>query len=560
MSAFVRPSLSASLWLALASGLCPVAASSMSDAPDRPKLVILITVDQLRGDMLTRFEDRFEGGFKTLLDEGTLYTSAHYPYATTFTAVGHATLATGSFPIDHGIVGNNWWNIESGTEMYCVQDAHHGQSPANLTTTTLGDELMLATGGAARSFSISVKDRAAILPGGYYGKAFWYQRDGQFGWSTYYGADLPQWLQDFNARDIASDCVGESWELLRPVESYVFKSQDDRPYESGDRLGKTFPHPLGSSKSEVHALVKYTPYGDVLLAELAKALIEAEKLGQKDGTDFLAISFSASDYVGHTFGPNSLEAEDNLLRLDRTIGGLLTFLDESVGRDQILIALSADHGVDAIPAHRIAAREGHPPHIDLEVSACDDPCTMAGRIVGEELMRQANEYLKQQFQIDRELIIAFKDPGFYLDPKKTGELDVAVIERLLADWALSKHSIARAFTRTDLLMGNVPSDPVATRVVGSFHPERSANVTIVQRSGWYLWEGAGGIYAAMHGSPYNYDTHVPIVIFGAGTPKGRSARPVTPLDIAPTLANRLGILAPSGSSGEVLVESIPSRN
>ncbi len=575
-----RPSCFATvLWLAAV--LTPTTtADPRHDASDtsRPKLVLMITIDQLRGDMLPRYEKRFEAGLERLMKEGLLYTNAHYPYATTFTAVGHATLATGASPIDHGIVGNQWF--EPGLEkMYCVQDAQHGQSPRNLTSTTIGDELIMATAGKARAFSISVKDRAAILPGGQLGKAFWYdRRTGSFITSRYYYDAAPSWLNDFNAGDPTARWVGKSWTLLHDVSSYVYGAQDDRAYEIGGPLGNTFPHPLGETKGIVQSTLRATPFGDELLLEAARALMIAEEIGQRGSTDFLAISFSASDYVGHAFGPNSLEAEDNLLRLDRTLGKLLSFVDEQVGLDRTAVVLSSDHGVDAIPAHRrqvirsahsgdvapaesdllpASPRDGTstaPPSHDHD----DDFCQFGGRLAGFELMKRANAHLREQLGTEHDIVAAYSDPGFYLDLAAIDLSDVGAIETMLADFLIAQTGVARVFTRTALANGTVPGDAVAQRVLRSFHPKRSANVAIVQDQGWYLWERMETTYAAMHGSPYSYDTHVPILIRTPGGPTGRTARAVTPQDIAPTLAQILGILSPTGCSGEPLVEALPS--
>jgi predicted AlkP superfamily pyrophosphatase or phosphodiesterase len=527
-----------------------------ASAAEPPKLILQITIDQLRGDMPLRFKDRFgEGGFRHLMDKGLHYTNAHYGHSTTFTAVGHATLYTGGYGAQHGLAGNDWHDGETGNRVYCVEDdqvtiigkehkAHTGTSPRNLTSSTVGDELVIATGGKSRAFAVSIKDRGAILPGGRLGKAFWYSNgSGQFVTSTYYYDDYPEWVKNWNATDHAGVYKDKEWTLLNDRSTYIYADMDDRPYEkSYKKLGRTFPHPLANEKaSDFYGGLRYTPMGDEVTLNFTKELIKQEKVGQGAAIDFLSISFSATDYLGHAFGPNSLEAEDNLLHLDRTLADLFAFVDQTIGLDKTLIVLSSDHGIDAVPEYKKTL------HFD------------AGRHYPKKFVEQVNEALKQRFKTDKALVVAFWNPSLYLDLElvKTLGLDVETVERALVEEILKVPGIALAMTRTDLLSGMITDTPITRKVQLAFHPKRSGNVLIVQDQFWYLYPNADQ-FAAMHGSPYSYDTYVPIMFAGPGIDPQEVSRAVGPEDIASTIAAFIGINPPSGSVGEPLGEVLPT--
>ncbi len=333
--------------------------------PGEPKLVLQITIDQMRGDFPMRYEERLgEGGLRYLMDEGTHYTSAHFQHADTETPIGHAALFTGTYPAYNGIVAGSWFDMDKGRVIYNCEDDRYpmigeepaqgkGRAPTNLLSSTIGDELVISNNGGSRVFSVSIKDRGAILPGGHTGKAFWYSKsDGSFVSSTYYYEEYPDWVQQWNAGKFADRYKDTSWELLHDVSTYVFGEDDDRPFEVDMfGLGTTFPHPLEGDSKYFYASLIATPFGDELTADFAKTLIEAEKLGQGEHTDFMAISFSVTDYIGHVFGPSSLEAEDNVLRVDRLLNDLFQFIDEQVGLENTLVIVSADHGVCEAPEH-----------------------------------------------------------------------------------------------------------------------------------------------------------------------------------------------------------------
>ena len=535
--------------------LAPLLALALVSPPvsaERPALVLQITVDQLRGDMIWRFRDRFgPGGFGYLMDHGVAYSNAHYQHSTTFTAVGHATLATGGNAAQHGLAGNDWHDVTTGQRVYCVEDDRHpligkapaphkGTSPRNLTASTAGDELVLATGGRSRVFSVSIKDRGAILPGGHLGKAFWYSSSsGQFVSSTYYYDEYPAWVTAWNAADHAGAYRDQSWELLQDRARYVYGDQDDRPFEkSYKHLGRTFPHALGSDDPKAYyAALRFTPMGDEVTLAFVEELVDQERVGQAGATDVLAVSFSATDYIGHAMGPHSLEAEDNLLRLDRTLARLLELVDDRVGLERTLVVLSSDHGTDEIPEFKQS----------LGIAA--------GRHRPEEFIARANEALKARFDTEETLVVAFWNPSLYLDPEAVRRVgvDMATVEKALAEEMMGMSGFSLALTRTDLLAGNVPATAVGSRVQAAFHPKRSGNVLIVQDPFWYLYPNPDQ-FSAMHGSPYAYDTYVPILFAGPGIKPRTVARPVAPRDIAPTITAYLGIKPPSGAIGTPLVE------
>ena len=504
-----------------------VPSSSADVAPEGwpPRLVLQITVDQLRGDALSRFGDRFgTGGFRYLLENGTQYTDAHYRYANTETAPGHATLVTGTDPSRHGIVANDWIDQTTGAFVYNTEDdrhhiigsqprPHQGVSPRNLQATTIGDELVVHNAGRSRVFSVSAKDRGAILPGGHAGKAFWYSnRNGQFVTSTFYYDDYPAWVKDWNARKLADRYKGKSWSLLEDRSTYIARDIDDRPYEASfDALGRTFPHPLGDGTSKFFYAVLYvTPMADELSLEFTKSLIENEKVGQGDAIDYLAVSFSSPDIAGHLFGASSLEYEDTVLRVDRLLAELFRYVDGKVGLDRTLIVLSADHGGPEAPEHMAG--------FGMET----------GRYPLDWFRRGSplKEVLKKRFGRD-DLIASHSHPYLYLNMDAIGEagLDSVEVEQFVATELTKLPGIAHAVTRSDLLSGRVGDELVHQMVRRSFHTKRSGHVHLVQNQYWLLHSteeaeklGIEGM-AAIHGSPWAYDTYVPILFAGPGIPR-----------------------------------------
>ena len=524
-------------------------------AADKPRLILAVTIDGLRGDIPVRFADRFgSGGFRYLMEQGVVYDNAHYQHSTTFTAVGHATLFTGGNSPQHGLAGNDWYDYSREQDVYCVEDdrhpiigkepkAHEGTSPRNLTASTYGDELILASGGRSRVFAVSIKDRGAILPGGRLGKAFWYSSSsGDFVTSTYYYDAYPSWVAAWNAAKHADRYLDETWELTGDKAGYIFGDVDDRASERPYKhLGRTFPHPLaGAQPADFYGGLRYTPMGDELTLDFAKELVRQEQVGQGDATDMLAISFSANDYITHAFGPNSLESEEGVLRLDAMLADLFAFVDQTVGLDRTLIVLSSDHGFDEIPEHQ-------------QELGFD-----AGRHYPEKFLEQVNAGLQERYKSEENFVIAFWNPSLYLnhDTVQMLGLDPLEVERALAEEILEVPGIAIAMTRTDLMAGTITDNPILRKLQRTFHPKLSGSVLIVQDQFWYLYPNAEE-FAAMHGSPYAYDTYVPIMLAGPGIPQQAVSRSVAPEDIAITIATYMGTKPPSGSVGEVLFETLP---
>jgi len=562
----VRILASAGIALAcIAGGIAALASQASAADSERPRLVLQVTVDQLRGDLPLRFLDRLgSGGFRFLLEQGTHFANAHYRHANTETAVGHATLVTGADPSRHGIVANEWFDPLRGRFVYNTEDERHhligreprlrqGVSPRNLLASTIGDELVVHTGGRSRVFSVSIKDRGAILPGGHAGKAFWFSKSsGEFVTSTYYYDDTPDWVVKWNAAKPTGRYAGKRWELLHDRATYVAGDMDDRPYEVDFQpLGRTFPHDLGDGSSKAFQLVlTLTPVGDELTLDFAKALIENEKVGQGEATDFLAVSFSSTDYIGHLFGPSSLESEDNILRLDRILSDLFAFVDDEVGLANTLVVLSADHGAPEAPEYMASLGMA------------------AGRFPFDAFRKPGplTEALEKRFGRG-DLIAAHSHPYLFLNDEaiRESKLDATEVERFLAAEAMKLPGIAYALARSDLLEGRVAGTPIQNQIRRSFHPRRSGNIHLVPEQYWFLHStdegermGIGAI-AAIHGSPWVYDTYVPIFFAGQQVPHQTVARRVGPHDIAATLAAYLGIKPPSGSVGTPLVEVLPSR-
>jgi len=529
-------------------------------AQTAPKLIVQITVDQLRGDLPMRYRDRLpKGGFLYLLEKGTHYTNAHYRHANTETAVGHATLFTGADPTRHGIIANDWIDPQTGKFVYNTEDdrhkligskpmAHQGVSHRNLLSSTIGDELVLSNAGKSRVFSVSGKDRGAILPSGHAGKSFWYSKSSEkFVTSTYYFDTYPKWVSDWNATTPAEKYRSKQWTLLQPRETYIAKDIDNRPYEADFKsLGRTFPHDYANDKY-LNLIVGLTPAIDELTLAFTKKVIEQEKLGVGTATDFLAVSFSATDYIGHLFGPSSLESEDNILRLDRILASLFSFLDKTIGLENTLVVLSADHGGPEAPEYVQS--------IGIE----------AGRFSFDYFKKPnaLTAVIKKRFGRD-DLILSHSHPYLYLnyDAIKRASLDASLVERFVAMEVIKLPGVAYAMSRSELVNGQFVDAPIQRQIRRNFHFDRSGSVHLVPEQYWFLHStdeaakmGLSGL-AAIHGSPWAYDTFVPIFFAGHTVSAQTISRPVSPTDIAPTISSYLGIKYPSGNVGNPLVEVV----
>jgi predicted AlkP superfamily pyrophosphatase or phosphodiesterase len=517
--------------------------------PERPRLCVLIVVDQLCADALERFAPYLtEQGFRRLAREGAVFAFARHRHATTQTGPGHATIATGAYPDQHGIVGNRWIDREIGRAVYCVEDPACGRSPRSLCSTTFGDELVMASGGNSRVVALSMKDRAAILLAGRLGRAYWWEpSSGSFSTSAFYlqGASLPPEIAAWNAQRPLERYRGRPWERALPESAYLFLGPDDRPFERDvPFLGRAFPHRLpgaGAPVADLGRAIVATPFSNELLADLARTVLRAEGLGGREGaTDVLAVSFSAHDRIGHLWGPDSHESFDETVRLDRSIADLLGAIDAAAG-GRAIVALTADHG-------------GAPPPEASRARGFD-----AGRLDPKAIAACAEAALDRAFGADG-WTIGFEFPGLYLDPRKLAAHGLApeAAERVAAEALRGMPGIAFAFPRTDLARGAVPPSDLGRAVSLAFDARRSGDVTVVAAPFWYLDEDPEEA-AATHGTPYAYDQHVPLILRGPGVRPGRYDRPVSVADLAPTLALLLGAPLTSGCEGAPLAEAIEGR-
>jgi predicted AlkP superfamily pyrophosphatase or phosphodiesterase len=526
------------------------------------RLVLQLTVDGLRADLLARYADRLSSdGFLLLKRHGTVFANAHYQHANTETIVGHSTLATGAQPSMHGMTGNVWFDAEADELVYNIEDAQYpliasrkqevtgaqvdpaqklartsGRSPRALLAETFADKLKAHSGGRARIFSVSGKDRGAVALAGKAGKAFWMSTDsGDFVTSSYYYATYPEWVVRWNAKRKAQALAGKHWVLLNDADTYLLAHQDNRNYETDLRgYGRIFPHRFGGVDDKLlYAQILSSPYGDRLTTDFAKQLLISEQLGTDSVPDFLSISFSGIDTVNHFFGPSSLENEDMILQLDRTIADLLKFIDSRVGLAHTLVVLSADHGMAELPEYK--AELGFD----------------AGRLTPDVIRDAAARFGKQAYGLEG-LVKFYYRPFIYLN------------DAALAAADLDKHTVASAMAaaltiETGIYLAIAPADVESApdslllqKIRNNIHPARSGDIYIVQEPYWFNFDK--GPVTGMHGSPWNYDTHVPVIFAGSRIASQVIYRQIQPADVAPTLAALLGMSPPASAQGTVLPE------
>jgi predicted AlkP superfamily pyrophosphatase or phosphodiesterase len=534
-------------------------ASQVAPLAGPVKLVLQITVDQLRGDLPRLFKNRFgKGGFRYLMDRGVFYVNANYLHADTETGPGHATLVTGGQPAQHGIIAGDWWDSVKKKIIYSVEDDQYsvlssyvdtdpaksagGRGPANLESTTIGDEIYIASEQRAKVFAVSGKDRSAIIPAGHMGKAFWLSH-GDFVTSSYYYKEAPSWLLDWNKRKLADSYRNKSWDLLHDRKTYWRADRDDMPWEETfAHLGRTMPKALGSTDNETfYKGLEHTVVSDELVLAFTEDLIEREKLGKDETTDYLSVSFSSTDYVGHTWGVNSLEAEDNILRVDKNLEELFSFIDKNVGLDKTLIVLSADHGVADVTEYMQSLK--YP----------------ARRIDPQDFTKSINQALKKKYGTDAELLQTFIYPYLYLntDLIEKLHLNLVDVEAFTANETMKYPGISFAATRSDIISGRLPSGHAhMPRVGNTFHAKRSGHVHVIADQHAVLMHFPWHMKAGLHGSVYTYDTFVPIMFSVPGVTPKQISRAVGPHDIAPTIATFLGIKPPSGCVGTPLNEVV----
>ncbi len=503
----------------------------------RPKLIVMLVIDQFGYDYLERFRPQFlEGGFNLLLS-GANFTNCRYDYATTSTCPGHATLFTGAYPNLHGIIGNDWYDSARGRKVYCVADpdttlvggsAGTGFSPRNLEGSTIGDEIRIASGFTSKVIAISLKDRAAVVPGGHTANAaYWYDvRTGHFVTSTYYMAALPDWVTHFNQTPPAKSYCGKAWTAL-----------PETPEVGGNKL-KEFETTPGGPCPDTKFLgwLENTPFMNEIELNFAQAAIEGEKLGQGSATDVLAVSLSVNDYIGHAHGPYSPEVADATVRTDRYLSHFFRDLDKLVGLGNVWITLSADHGVAPNPyfikSHHLG--EGN--------------ALLAGAKAA------IDEALSKEFGQDQ-WVEYLDDFSIYLNRAtlRKHEVNPGRAEFVAAEAAAALPGVRAAFTRSQLATGNLPDSPLARKASNSFNSKRSGDVFLILDPYAVPVEGAIG---TTHGSPWNYDAQVPLVFWGSAFKPGVYGDSTQPIDLAATLAVALGVTQPSDAQGSVLVEAL----
>jgi predicted AlkP superfamily pyrophosphatase or phosphodiesterase len=511
------------LVLPLLAALCLSAQTTRPAAPRKPKLLLLLVVDQFRGDYVFRYREQYNAGLDRLLRQGAHFSNAHFEHFPTVTAVGHSTILSGATPSVSGIVGNEWFDRETAKSVSSVVDSNCKllgasgacASPHRLLVSTIGDELKMKGGGSPKSIGISLKDRSAILPVGRTADgAFWYHSaSGNFVSSTWYFPELPAWAAEFNRARIVEQFLGKSWTPL------------DRP---GAEPFLTLPKQAGKEYFEA---MSDSPWGNELVRMLAERAIDGEKLGQRGDTDLLSLSFSSNDGIGHDHGPDDPRVRDVSIRTDRTLGELFAFLEKRVGMQNVLVVLTADHGVSPTPEAQKARR-------------------MPGGRIPEETIVAAVEKRLSVLYGSAKWVIGRSGPSPYLNHALIEQLklDPAQVRREAAEAVRAIPHIARVYTREDLLAGP-RGDVVDRRVRAGFHQQRAADLYPVADP-YYTF----GKNVASHGSAYNYDSHVPVILMGPGIKPGRYPQPVAVNDIAPTLAELLDLPPPSGSSGRPLWE------
>lgn len=516
-------------------------------AQQRPKLVVGIVVDQMKMEYLYRFQSDFsDNGFKRLMNDGFTFYNMHYNYMPTYTAPGHASIYTGTTPAIHGIVSNEWYSRSAKKEVYCTDDAsvqtlgggtkEEGEmSPKNLQATTITDELRLSTNFKGKVIGISMKDRGSILPAGHFANwAFWYSKTGNFISSTFYGEKLPDWVTEFNAKKSYMKYINEGWNLLKPAAVYDESLADDNPYEG--KLYKVdkpvFPYDLKAMYEKNDAgVLRATPFGNNFVADFAKEAIEKESLGKDNITDFLAVSFSSTDYVGHILGPRSMELQDTYLRLDLTIADFLNYLDKTVGKGNYLVFLTADHA-GAENARFLKDN-------NYDVTNLD----------GKEMAKDIRKFSTDTFGED--LITDFGSFNVHLnkDKIKAKNLDLTKVKQAFKDYLMTQNYIKRVYTEEEIL-ANSGADYHLNCIAKGYDATQNGELIFIYKPGFIEYGPTG----TSHGTTYSYDTNVPLLFYGWKIPKGESHERKVITEIAPTLAQKLSISLPNGTESEVLTE------
>ena len=515
-------------------------------AQQRPKLVVGIVVDQMKMDYIYRFENDFsENGFKRLIKNGYTFYNMHYNYVPTYTAPGHASIYTGATPSVNGIIGNDWFSRKLGKNMYCTDDASvstlgdgtkdEGEmSPKNLLSTTITDELQLATNFKGKVIGLSLKDRGAILPAGHFANwAFWYSKTGSFISSSFYGTTLPNWVTEFNNEKNYLKYINQGWNLLKPLSTYNESLADDNPYEGTVNGAKPiFPYNLKEMYEKKDAgIIRSTPFGNDLLADFAKKAIEKEDLGKDNDTDFLTVSFSSTDYVGHNLGPRSIELQDTYLRLDLTIADFLNYLDNTVGKDNYLVFLTADH----------AGAEN--------ATFLNDKKYNVKAVEPAEIRKALSQFSTDTYGAD--LILNYSNFNVYFNKEtiKSKGLELNKVKQSFKDFLMTQEQVKRVYTEDEILASS-GSDYLLNFVANGYDVTQNGDLVIIDKPA-YIEYGKTG---TSHGTAYSYDTHVPCIFYGWNIKKGENHDKKEITEIAPTLAQKLKITFPNGSECKVMTE------
>jgi predicted AlkP superfamily pyrophosphatase or phosphodiesterase len=533
--------------------LCAVTTTqAQKNAPSKPKIVIGIVVDQMRYDFLYRYQSHYgTGGFNRLLDGGLSCENTHFNYTPTYTGPGHAAIYTGTTPSLNGIIGNDWWDPELGVKRYCTTDKSCGvvggtaktdpkvgqQSPVALLSSTITDELRLSNNFRSKVASVCLKDRGSILPAGHIPNACYWFDDGSGNWitSTYYpdSLGLPQWVRDNNARRWPDTFLNRTWEMGHPPTESFANWNFVGSYGS---IPIGFPHDFAAARAKGgYGILRYTPYGNTLVTNFAMRTIEGMELGTDEWPDFLCISYSATDYCAHQFGIHAAETEDMYVRMDRELARFFEYLDRKFGKDNVLVFLTADHGGAETPAHLNQLR------------------IPAGVFPENPLEDLLEKSLTQKFGVTGDLIQAVENQQIWLNWKALSELKLNpdAVTKVIKDQLRGQPGIYDVLTLAELNL--LPAEyPFVSELRRGIHPRRSGDILYLLDPAWHADDKYFGKGGTTHGSPYPYDTHVPLLWYGGQIQAGKSYKPVSITDIAPTLAAILRIMEPNSTTGKII--------
>ncbi|MBC6998513.1 alkaline phosphatase PafA [Cytophaga sp. FL35] len=515
---------------------------------EKPKLVVGIIVDQMRYDYLTRFWDHYgDDGFKRMIEEGFNCKNNHYNYAPTSTGPGHTSVYTGTTPATHGIIGNNWYDKESGESVYCASDDTYSSvgtttddgkmSPHRMNVTTITDEVRLSTQMRGKTIAIALKDRGAVLPGGHTANAAYWFADGKWITSSYYMNTLPKWVDDFNSSNYLND-YKKPWETLKKISSYIESGSDNNKYEGlfDGETAPVFPHDLPKlwAANGEYNLLKATPFGNSVTTDFALQALEAENLGKDADTDFLAVSYSSTDYVGHMFGVNSKEIQDTYLRLDADLARLFKALDKEVGKGAYTVFLSADHAAIEVPSY------------------LKDQKIPANYIEWDSFKENFEQFLDFTFGTT-DIIKNFSNYQYFLDHDviKNLDLNVREVQEVIAKELLNYEGVDRTYTAYQMWQNNY-THGIPYIIQNGYNQKRSGDVLVVLKPGTISYGKTG----STHGSPQIYDTHVPLLFFGKGVKRGSTVERTEIDDIAPTISALLGIAFPNGATGSPVHQAL----